>query len=140
LYKPLEFTAPTSLEVSRILSKALAASHETVRRAKRGELFFAQSLLEELRSFMMRLDAWLHQFKPTVPLDLKVDGRLSPAVRSALERSYVPLRADAIETAAVEIAQVLADQIPALHAAFALERPVAADLQAARLVSDRQVQ
>lgn len=41
----LSFSPPSSEEVSRILSKALAGSHEVVRRARRGELHFAHSLL-----------------------------------------------------------------------------------------------
>ena len=45
----LQFLAVPVAEVSRLLSKALAGAHEVVRRIRRGELLFAQSLLEEPR-------------------------------------------------------------------------------------------
>ncbi len=55
----LAFSPPPCTEVSRVLSKALAGTHEVVRRARRGELFYAQSVLDELRSNMATLDAWI---------------------------------------------------------------------------------
>ena len=76
--KLLPFPPPASREVSRIVSKALAAAHETVRRARRGELFYAQSLLEELRTFMMQIDGWIHHFEPAAPADLKMERQWVP--------------------------------------------------------------
>jgi hypothetical protein len=63
----LTMSPPPNTEVSRVLSKALAGAHEVVRRARRGELFFAHSLLDELRSNMTRLDAWLIGFRASGP-------------------------------------------------------------------------
>ncbi len=135
----LTFSPPAGAEVGRILSKALAATHETVRRARRGELFYAQSLLEELRGFTTRLDAWLHGFVPSVPQDLKLAGRLSPALGKALERSYVGLNADDIDKAVVDLSEILVQQIPELHRMFDLRRPLETDLYAADLVRTRQI-
>jgi predicted nucleotidyltransferase len=137
--RPLSFPLPAATEVSRILSKALAAAHETVRRARRGELFYAQSLLEELRMFLSRLDTWIHRFEPSAPSDLKMERRLSPTFKATLEGSYAGLNATAIEAAAVTLSEALAQQIPKLHAAFELGRSLAADLEAVNLVRARQV-
>lgn len=136
----LLFPEPDPREVSRILSKALAAAHETIRRTRRGELMYAQSLLEELRLFMERLDIWCGASQPAHPSDLKAERRLSPTLRTALEGSYVPLRPDAIEQATVDLADILVRRIPELHSRFSLSRPIDRDVHAAELVRQRAVQ
>ncbi len=135
----LTFSPPPGAEVSRILSKALAGSHEVVRRARRGELCFAQSLLDELRANMTRLDAWIHGIEPLAPQDLKLAARLSPALANAFARSYVGLNASDIDDAVVALSNALAQQIPELHRKFELNRPLATDLFAIDLVTKRQV-
>ncbi|HEY7284446.1 MAG TPA: hypothetical protein VH497_03310, partial [Vicinamibacterales bacterium] len=52
----LRFPTASAADISRVMSKALAGLHAIVRRIRRGELAFAQSLLEERRSNMIRLD------------------------------------------------------------------------------------
>jgi len=135
----LALSPPASNEVSRILSKALAGAHEVVRRARRGELHFAQSLLDELRSHMARLDGWLQDFEPSVPHDLKLTTRLSPALTTAFARPYVGLNATELDEAVVALGHALAQQIPELHRKFELNRPMIADLAAVELVTERQV-
>ncbi|MGO6966638.1 hypothetical protein [Rhizobium leguminosarum] len=61
--KDLVFTV-TADEIDFSISKGLAAAHETYRRAKRGELFYAQTLLDELRQHIMQSDDWLHHRTP----------------------------------------------------------------------------
>lgn len=135
----LTFSTPSSGEVSRILSKALAGVHEVVRRARRGELYFAQSLLDELRSNMARLDGWIRGVEPSAPQDLKLAARLSPDLANAFARSYVGLRAADIDDAVVTLSNALAQQIPELHRKFELNRLLTADLSAVDLVTRRQV-
>lgn len=135
----LAFSPPTCAEVSRVLSKALAGMHEVVRRARRGELLFAHSLLDELRSNMARLDSWILGFEPVIPRDLKLAERVSSALLTALHRSYVGLDADEIDQAVVELSSVLVGQIVELHNKFNLQRKLATDLFAADLVRKRQV-
>ena len=135
----LAFPAPSPDEVSRILSKALAGTHEVVRRARRGELHFAHSLLDELRFNMARLDGWILGLEPAAPPDLKLAARLSPDLTTAFARSYVGLNATALDDAVVALADALARQIPELHRRFGLKRPLAADLSAAELVTGRHV-
>jgi predicted nucleotidyltransferase len=135
----LAFSPPPCAEVSRVLSKALAGTHEVVRRARRGELFYAQSLLEQLRSNMATLDAWMLGFEPAGPHDLKLPERVSDALVTALHRSYVGLNADDIDQAVVDLSTVLVGQIVELHNKFDLKRTLATDLFAADLVRKRQV-
>lgn len=134
----LVFAPPPCAEVSRVLSKALAGTHEVVRRARRGELFFAHSLLDELRSNMARLDAWILECEP-VSHDLTLANRLSVALGAAFHRSYVRSDAHAIDQAVVDLSTVLVDQIVELHKKFDLKRTLATDLFAAELVRERQV-
>jgi predicted nucleotidyltransferase len=135
----MRFPPPSSDEVSRILSKAIAGAHEVVRRARRGELYFAQSLLDEMRTHLARLDGWIHGFEPIVPHDLKLATRISPALAAAFARSYVGLNAAELDDAGVALSHVLEQQIPELHRQFALSRPLANDLAAVALVTGREV-
>jgi predicted nucleotidyltransferase len=137
--RSLAFPPPSPDEVSRIVSKALAGAHEVVRRARRGELHFAHSLLDELRSHMARLDFWIQGFEPSAPHDLKWAVRLSPALTDAFARSYVGLDADEVDDAVVALGQVLAQQIRELHRKVELNRNLATDLGAVELVTRRQV-
>jgi hypothetical protein len=135
----LAFSPPPCAEVSRVLSKALAGMHEVVRRARRGELFYAHSLLDELRSNMVRLDSWILGREPAAPHDLKLAERVSSALKTALHRSYVGLDANDLDQAVVELSTVLVGQIVDLHNKFELRRQLATDLFAADLVRNRQV-
>jgi hypothetical protein len=135
----LAFPPPSSAEISRVVSKALAGMHEVVRRARRGDVFYAHSLLEELRSNMTTLDSWILGFEPTAPYDLKQNEPLGSELFIALRRSYVGLDGDDIEQAAVDLGTVLAGQIADLHNKFDLKRTLATDLLAADLVLKRQV-
>ena len=136
----LPFETVPDIEVSRVLSKALAGLHEVVRRVRRGELVFAQTLLEELRSNMIQLDGWLQRRIPTTPSDLKLEPAISAGFRTALQASYPPLDASAIEAAAIALSDALHRQITDLHATFEMRRSLADDLAAAEIVRNRQLE
>jgi hypothetical protein len=125
--------------VSRVLSKALAGAHEVVRRARRGELHFAQTLLEELRAHMTQLDMWIQAAEPSGPQDLKLARRVRPALLHGLNQSYVGLDAAEIDRAVAVLGAVLAAQVAELHERFDLRRPRGNDLDAVTLVTDHQV-
>jgi predicted nucleotidyltransferase len=136
----LEFPRPTSREVSRILSKALAGAHEVVRRIRRGESLFAQALLSEMRDHMSQLDEWLHRTVPAGPADLKTNRRMSASFRQALEDSCVITDAAAMEGALVRLAAVLREQVVAAHDQFVLDdRRLENDLYSVEVVARRQV-
>lgn len=130
---------PPDAEVSRVLSKALAGAHEVVRRARRGEVHYAQTLLEELRAHMTRLDMWIQGFEPSIPQDLKMARRVRAGLLNGLNQSYAGLDTDKIDRAVVTLGGVLADQIVELHERFDLGRSRATDLEALALVTDGQV-
>jgi hypothetical protein len=88
---------------------------------------------------MTRLDAWTLGFEPAAPQDLKLAGRVSPALVKAFEQSYASLNADDIDRAAVILGTALKAQICELHERFDLARSLATDLSAVALVIERQV-
>jgi predicted nucleotidyltransferase len=135
----MTFSHPSATEVSRIVSKALAGAHEVVRRARRGELHFAHSLLDELRCHLARLDGWIQGFTPSAPHDLKLAARIGPDLTQALARSYVGLNATALDEAVVSLGHVLAQQIQELHRRTELHRSLATDMAAVELVTGRAV-
>lgn len=112
------------------ISKGLAAAHETHRRARRGELFYAQSLLDELRQHIMHSDDWLQDRTPETAVTAKFDKRGSLRVLTALKASYCPCDADAILTVLRSLVEVYRAQVMELHAKFILSRPPASDLEA----------
>jgi len=112
----------------------LAAAHETYRRARRGELFYALSLLDELRQNIMRADDWLHDRTPETAVVAKFDRRGSPAVLAALKASYSPCEAPAILAALRLLSETYRAQIIELHGRFDLSRSLASDLEAVDII------
>ena len=129
----LRFT-PALDEVERTISKGLAAAHEAYRRMRRGELVYAQSLLDELRQCMTVLDDVLHGRPPHSVVLSRWETRASDALRKTVVASYPGLDAAGIGQALGCLANEYRRQIIAVHGAFALERFLAQHLEALDLV------
>jgi hypothetical protein len=121
-------------DVDLSISKGLAAAHETYRRAMRGELFYAQTLLDELRHHMMQADDWLNDRTPETAVMKKFERRASGNVPGVLRSSYCPCEADTILAALRSLVQMYRNQIPALHKKFQLSRPIENDITALKVV------
>ncbi|MGK6316116.1 hypothetical protein [Neorhizobium sp. DT-125] len=122
-------------DVSISISKGLAAAHETYRRAMRGELFYAQTLLDELRHHMMRADDWLHDRTPETAVMAKYNKRASGDVMTALSTSYCPCESDAILATLRSLVRIYRNQVAALHEKFKLSRPLKNDIAALDIVA-----
>lgn len=116
------------------ISKGLAAAHETYRRGRRGELFYALSLLDELRQHIMHADDWLHDRTPETAVVAKFDMRGSDAVLAVLKASYSPCEANAIMSALRLLVETYRGQLTELHGKFGLARPLASDLEAIDII------
>lgn len=125
----LQFTVGDD-DVDFSISKGLAAAHETYRRAMRGELFYAQTLLDELRHHMMQADDWLNDRTPEAAVMAKFDSRASGDVLRILKASYCPCEAGATLAALRSLVQVYRNQVLALHHKFQLSRPLENDITA----------
>lgn len=123
-------------EVDRSIGKGIAAAHEAVRRARRGELVYAQTLLDELRGHVVRADDWLHDRppKPLASTGRRYDGRADPDTYAALAASYVPPEGGAIVRAVRALAAHYWNQVVALHERFAPERSRQGDARALQIV------
>lgn len=131
----LKFTVGED-DVDFSISKGLAAAHETYRRAMRGELFYAQTLLDELRHHMMQTDDWLHDRTPEAAVMAKFDHRASSDALTVLRASYCPCEADAMLTALRSLLPVYRNQVLALHTKFQLSRPVKNDIAALNVIDE----
>lgn len=116
------------LDVS--ISKGLAAAHEAYRRMRRGELFYALSLLDEMRQHIMQADDWLHNRTPETAVVAKFDMRGSGAILSVLKASYGPCEPDSIKAALRLLVETYRVQLTKLHARFDLTRTLASDIEA----------
>ena len=114
--------------VDRVISKGLAAAHEVYRRARRGELLYAQHLLEDLRSYIAELDDCINRRVVKIPEDIKLDNRLSARIKGGLASSYVP--SSAIENALQQLLTIYRGQVIDIHDRFNLSRSLENDLYA----------
>lgn len=117
-------------DVSHSISKGLAALHETIRRAKRGELIYAQTLLDEFRQHIMRADDWLFARTPTTAVYAKFDERGSQIALDTIRSSYTALDTGEILRAAAALHLIYKQQVIELHNSFSLSRPLSNDLRA----------
>lgn len=131
--KGLPFTLGDD-DVDYSISKGLAAAHETYRRAMRGELCYAQTLLDELRLHMMQADDWLHDRTPEAAVMAKFERRASRDVLTVLRSSYCPSEGDAILAALRSLLHAYRNQVLALHQKFQLSRSVENDITALKAI------
>lgn len=117
------------------ISKGLAAAHETYRRARRGELFYAQTLLDELRQHIMQADDWLFERTPETAAGAKFHARASADVFAVLQTSYVPCDALNILASLRTLVGLYHNQVIAMHEKFRLKRPRENDIAALGTVS-----
>lgn len=76
-------------EVNRIIGKTLANIHEIYRRTYRGELFYALTILEDLRQYLIRIDDWTYErASPSCPM-AKCEGRITSELKDLIYSSYV---------------------------------------------------
>lgn len=132
---PFEFEISEN-EIDWLISKGLAAAHEVFRRARRGELFYAQTLLEEFRSYVIKADDWLHQRVPADVSELKLERRLEPSFLELLTQTYVPADARAIEDAMLTLLKQYRSQVVDLHKTYELSRVLEKDVYAVDILLD----
>jgi len=133
------FDMPTSREVSRTISKALAYAHETLRKSRRQESYYAQSLLERLRTHVIEIEDWITPFYPEDAKRLKLEARISSRLQCVLKKAYPPLDSAKIEQSLIAVCGLLRDQIIDLHSAFTLDRVLETDVDAVELIVDVKI-
>lgn len=121
-------------EVDFSISKGLASAHEATRRACRGELLYAQTLLDELGQHITKVDDLLFGRTPDVTAGAKFDRRGSPEVLRALTSSFCSADRDSILESVISLSSFYRGQIIALHEKFKLTRPLKNDLEAVDIV------
>ena len=103
--KELKFEV-TEDEVDYSISKGLAAAHEAYRRVQRGELLYAQTLLDEFRHQVMRADDLLFDRTPHSALHAKFDQRGSYTAMAALSTSFCSYDAGALDSSLTALVQL----------------------------------
>lgn len=129
----LEFDVSTDA-ISWSISKGLAAENESYRRIRRDELFFAQSLLDELRLHMVQADDRIHRRPPQAVPFSRLESRASRTLLAALERSFVLPDPDGLDSTLRILLTTFREQIIVLHDSFDLDRSLESDLFAADAV------
>jgi hypothetical protein len=130
----------TEDDVDYSISKGLGAALEALRRTRRGELLFAQTLLEELRCHIMQADDWLLDRTPEDAVYAKFDTRGSREVMGTLCTSFCGYDSGALNASLARLSQLYRRQIIQLHDKFALSRLLEHDLAALDLVLSETVE
>jgi hypothetical protein len=120
--KNLPFTVLED-DIDFSISKGLAAAHEVYRQVQRGELFYAQTLLDEMRHHIMLANDWLFDRTPETAAAAKFEKRASDDVLAVLTMSYCPCDVGALLAALRSLAMYYREQVIRLHEKFALSRP-----------------
>lgn len=118
------------LDVDYSISKGLAAAHEACRRFSRGEVLYAQTLLDELRQQMMQSDDWLNDRTPELAVWEKYEQRGSPDLLTLLRSSYGECESSAGLHRLSMLVGFYGTQVRALHKKFPLKRLLENDLEA----------
>jgi len=127
--------APVEDELSRSVSKGIAALHEAYRRIRRGELIYSASLIDELRYHMALADDWIHGRTPPSFALSRFERRASAAALGALAASYVSIDdASRLDGVLRVLGECYRAQVVALHERFRLDRERARDLEAIDIV------
>lgn len=125
---------PSLTEIDRTISKGLACAQEVYRQVQRGELFYAHSLLDQTRFYIIQADDYLLK-KPPYGFSHS-QSRASKPVIDALCASYSELDKQAILANLTSLFEVYRVQVICLHNMFSLERDIESDLYSIDKVMD----
>ena len=124
----LEFTLDVD-EVNRLISKGLAQAEEVYRRVMRGELFYAQSLLDNFRGSMMQIDDFfLKNPSSSMAPASHFEQRGSQALIEALKHSYTLLDKQSTLNALGVLLNVYQYQVIKAHEMLSLQRDRETDM------------
>lgn len=123
-------------EVERLISKGLACIHEIYRRAMRGELFYAQSLLDQTRYCMIKADDYLSGHPPHGSGFAGFERRGTEEVIEAIQASYSPPEKQSLLNRLQRLLEVYRTQISRLHEMFSLKRDIHLDFYSLDLVKE----
>ena len=123
---------PAADTVERSIGFGLAAAHEVLRRARRGELCYAKQILDELRLAVVDADDYLNG-RPWYGLS-HFESRADPRLVAVVQTSHGPLEREAILRNLGSLAERYREQILGLHRRFPLSRDLEADLAAVGVV------
>ncbi|MCF2147993.1 nucleotidyltransferase domain-containing protein [Desmonostoc muscorum LEGE 12446] len=124
----LEFTLDVN-EVNRLISKGLAQAEEVYRRVMRGELFYAQSLLDNFRGSMMQIDDYfLKNPSSSMSPSAHFEQRGSQMLIEVLKHSYPSLDQTSILNALNALLNRYQYQVMNLHDMLRLNRDAKTDL------------
>jgi len=117
-------------EVDRSISKGITSAHEAYRRIHRVDLFFAQSLLDSLRHYMIQADDWINSRPPQAVTFSMLEQRGSNTIIQSFSNAYVELYDQEIEKALKVLLGAFRQKVVCLHTQFKLSRSLENDLEA----------
>lgn len=123
----LEFTLDVD-EINRLISKGLAQAEEVYRRATRGELFYAQSLIDNFRIIIMQIDDYFQKNPSSSAASAHFEQRGSQILIEVIKSSYPSLEKQSILHALSKLLNTYQEQLIKLHKTLQLNRDMKTDL------------
>ncbi len=117
-------------EIDRLISKGLAYAEEAYRRVMRGELSYAQSLLNSFRLVLIQLDDYLHQdtLSSGISSPSHFEQRVSQMLIEAIQLSYATLDKPSILQALEILLNAYQTQVIGIYEELPLKRDRQKDL------------
>ena len=116
-------------QVEQVLGKTISYAIELARRIARGELLYAQSLLDGLRNRIVALEDLLENRSPGINCSLKIEKRVSPQLLEALYATSPHTERAELQTALAGLVQVCRKLVLRLADSGQLGRPPTAFLR-----------
>ncbi len=120
----------TPLVVERAVGKAIAYAIEVARRLARGELAYAQSLLDGLRNRIVTLEDLLEDRSPGLNSSFKIEKRISPELLQEVHAACPHTKPEELDAALTRLVNVCRKLVCDLHQRAKLSRPPVAFLRA----------
>lgn len=116
--------------IDRLISKGLAYAEEAYRRVMRGELSYAQSLLNSFRLVLIQLDDYLHQdtLSSGISSPSHFEQRVSQMLIEAIQLSYATLDKPSILQALEILLNAYQTQVIGIYEELPLKRDRQKDL------------
>ncbi|HSV18911.1 MAG TPA: nucleotidyltransferase domain-containing protein [Casimicrobiaceae bacterium] len=123
------FEPADPLAVEQAVGKTTGYAIEVARRLARGELVYAQTLLDALRDRLVVLEDLFERRLPGDDSATTLENRASPLLLVPLEQAGSPLDGAALQAALVELAGLCHATVSKMHARSLLRSPATAFLQ-----------
>ncbi len=126
-------------EVNRVISRGIAYAHEAYRRLMRSELFYANNLMDILRSCIILLDDAINGRNTVSSLFSKYEQRAGQKDLQKITESYGQLNNKLMLDKLKTLTEVYCKKVEIAHRKFAMSRAIEDDHSALEIIFNEKI-